>query len=89
MNIVILNNLKIMEQLTTEDISCMFTKRIGVLSVVLTFFGYAHQGVHLVKFICKASRKLLADYPFESVLKAVRFKHEVFETGISLVSLFL
>ena len=38
----------IMETLNSEKVTNLFTTRIGVLSVVLQFFGYAHQGVYLV-----------------------------------------
>ena len=71
----------IMETLNSEKVTNLFTTRIGVLSVVLQFFGYAHQGVYLVNSLWRASRKMLTDYPFEFVLKSVRYKHEVIENG--------
>ena len=51
-----------------EPVSLLFTKRIGPLSKVLEFYGYATQWIALMKRLCKGSISLLIENDFSSVL---------------------
>ena len=62
----------------TEPLYKLFAERVGILSVLLPYFGYAHHGYQLLNKMWKGSRLLLDSNPFDKILKDIKMDYDLF-----------
>ena len=56
----------------SEPISNILTVRVGVISHILKYFGYAHQWAYLLDHLWTKSKYILSSNPFTTILNAVK-----------------
>ena len=52
----------------TEQIQLIFTKRIGIVVTVLSYYGYAHQSVMLMSSINRKTKEMIIKHNLKSIL---------------------